>query len=116
LKLPNGSHAIVEIAKLREYCLNLQHPYGRHKARVFRSALGLDQSHAEELRQKLLDLAATADAVPSENDDQGQRYMIDFTLAGPSKMVPVRSCWIVLAREDFPRLTTCYVLKKKMKP
>ena len=37
MKLPNGDHAIVEIGKLLEYCLNSQHPRGRNKARVFAS-------------------------------------------------------------------------------
>ena len=32
---------IVDLAKLRDYCLNEEHPRGRHKARVFRSRLGL---------------------------------------------------------------------------
>ena len=51
MKLPNADQAIIDIAKLRDYCLNPQHPRGQHKARVFRSALGLDESNAEELRQ-----------------------------------------------------------------
>jgi len=41
VKLPNGEYAIVEIEKLRDYCLSLIHPHGRHKARVFASVLGL---------------------------------------------------------------------------
>lgn len=35
MKLPNGEGAIVELAKLRDYCLSQSHPRGRHKARVF---------------------------------------------------------------------------------
>ena len=45
---------VVEIAKLRDYCLSDTHPRGRHKARVFRSRLGLSASDAEWLRQSLL--------------------------------------------------------------
>jgi hypothetical protein len=37
MKLPNGEHAVVDSAKLREYCLNPHHARGRHKARVFAS-------------------------------------------------------------------------------
>jgi hypothetical protein len=40
MKLPNGEASIVEIEKLWDYCLNLDHPRGRHKARVFLSVLG----------------------------------------------------------------------------
>jgi hypothetical protein len=49
MKLPNGDHAIVEIRKLLEYCLNSQHPRGRNKARVFAS-FGIREADAEELR------------------------------------------------------------------
>ena len=35
MKLPNVARASVDIAKLRDYCLNSSHPEGRHKARVF---------------------------------------------------------------------------------
>lgn len=41
MRLPGGEHAVVEIKKLRGYCLNPLHPRGRHKARVFSSVLGL---------------------------------------------------------------------------
>jgi hypothetical protein len=40
MKLPNAAQALVDLAKLRDYCLNPAHPRGRHKARVFATALG----------------------------------------------------------------------------
>ena len=49
MKLPNGDRAIVDIAKLRDYCLNAGHPRGRHKARVFVAALGLTVADADGL-------------------------------------------------------------------
>lgn len=39
--LPHPEQAIVPIEKLTNYCLNSEHPYGKHKARVFKSALNL---------------------------------------------------------------------------
>src|ERR1700756_4648521 len=48
--LPNGDRAIVDIRKLADYCLNPSHPRGRHKARVFRQAAGLQQGDAAWLR------------------------------------------------------------------
>ena len=54
MKLPGAERAIVDIAKLRDYCLDPHHPRGRHKARVFASALGLTQADAEILREALL--------------------------------------------------------------
>jgi hypothetical protein len=41
MSLPNGERAIVEVAKLRDYCLSPTHPRGRHKARVFAASLGI---------------------------------------------------------------------------
>jgi hypothetical protein len=40
MNLPGGGDAIVDIAKLRDYCLDSRHPRGRHKARVFAATLG----------------------------------------------------------------------------
>jgi len=53
MKLPNGDRAVVDIEKLRGYCLNPRHPRGRNKARVFASA-GIAEADAEELRMALL--------------------------------------------------------------
>jgi hypothetical protein len=40
MKLPNAESAIIAIEKLRNYCLDPEHPRGKHKARVFSSVLG----------------------------------------------------------------------------
>lgn len=109
MKLPNGDQAIVDIVKLRDYCLSPIHPRGRHKARVFEAVLGLTADDAEQLRSALLQAALTEDATPSEQDAFGQRYVIDFRLSGPMGEALVRSARIVRADEDFPRLTSCYV-------
>ena len=112
MKLPNGDRAIVDIVKLRDYCLNPRHMYGRHKARVFRSMLGFDRSRAEELRHILMQVAASDDAQLGDEDDFGQRYVIDFPLDAAAGTATVRSCWIVLRDENVPRLTSCFVVTK----
>ena len=104
------ARAFVDIAKLRDYCLDSPHPEGRHKARVFRSALDLTEDDAEELRQSVLDQVAQAETVPGETDEYGSRYLVDFELTRGSKKARVRTTWIVRRNEDFPRLATCYVL------
>ncbi|MEH1788358.1 MAG: DUF6883 domain-containing protein [Nostoc sp.] len=45
MKLPNPECAIVEIDKIAGYCLNPEHPEGKHKARVFKSALAACRSN-----------------------------------------------------------------------
>jgi Domain of unknown function (DUF6883) len=109
MQLPNGDRAVVDLAKLRDYCLNPTHPRGRHKARVFASVLGLTADHAEELRVVLLAAAVSNDAVATDADDYGQRYEMDVRITGPAAEGWVRTGWIIRADEDFPRLTSCYV-------
>lgn len=110
MKLPNGERAIVPIEKLRDYCLNPTHRVGSHKAHVFESVLGLTAAHAEELRQRLLSVTQTRDAVLGMQNAYGQRYIVDFEMTTAVGTAVVRSTWIVLVGEDIPRLTSCYVL------
>jgi hypothetical protein len=110
MKLPNGHIAIVPIEKLRDYCLNSEHDVGSHKAYVFVSVLGLTKNEAEFLQQRLLDVAHFYEAVATKRDSYGQRYIIDFELTTHRGSAIVRSTWIILANENFPRLTSCYIL------
>jgi hypothetical protein len=99
-----------DLAKLRDYCLSESHPRGRHKARLFRSRLGLTFEHAETLRRALLDAARERDVRPAESDRYGQRYVLDFPMTTAAGQATIRSIWIVLADEDVLRLVTCFVL------
>ena len=100
----------MDLAQLRGYCLNAHHPRGRHKARVFAAALGLTEADASLLREALLKAAVECEATLGEKDDYGQRYMLDFQMNGPVSQALVRSNWTVLKGEDFPRLTSCFVV------
>jgi hypothetical protein len=110
MKLPNPEHAIVDLKKLRDYCLSSEHPRGRHKARMFAAILGLTAKDAEELQRALLSAAHTYEAFSIGGDDYGQRYAVDFPLDGLGGTAAIRSLWIVRDGENFPRLITCYVL------
>lgn len=114
MRLPNGENAIVDIRKLSDYCLNIDNPRGSHKARVFAEALGITAANADELRETLLEVARTTDAaILGETDIYGQRYTVDFELTNAVGSAPVRSGWIVLHGENIPRLTTCFVIKRR---
>jgi hypothetical protein len=110
MRLPNGDKAIIEIAKLREYCLSATHPRGKHKARVFQSALGISAEHAEELRDRLLAAASNEDAIIGDSDRYGIRYIIDSAMIRRGHSAVVRSCWIILNSDSVPRFVTCFVL------
>jgi hypothetical protein len=101
--------AVVDINKPRNYCLNRQHHRGRHKARVFAASLGTID-HADNLRQALFTAVRDHDAVATSGDHYGERYVIDCVLSGPAGKAWVRSSWIIRRGEDFPRLTSCYVM------
>ena len=102
---------IVDIAKLRDYCLSENHPRGRHKARIFRSRLGLSADHADVLRQALLDAARNKlDLLrPIGADEFGRRYALDFEISTTLGTAMLRSSWIVRTGQDVLRLVSCYV-------
>lgn len=110
MKLPNGERAVIDLRKLREYCLNAQHPRGQHKARVFERALGWTAVDAEAMQRRLQEAARSEDAVFLGADDYGQRYALHFEAQSKGRGVAVRSLWIVRHGEDFPRFASCYVL------
>ena len=109
MKLPNGERAIVDIRKLRDFCLNPQHPRGRNKARVF-AAVGIREAEAERLRAALLSAASAAEAQAGEASVYGERYTIDFDVEFAGRGARIRSSWIIRRGENLPRLTSCYVL------
>lgn len=71
---------------------------------------GIRQADADELRTAILSAASSAEARLGTANSYGQRYIVDFDLIRQSRTVRVRSTWIVRIGEDFPRLTSCYVL------
>jgi hypothetical protein len=118
MKLPNGQNAVVDIAKLRDYCLNPTHPKGKHKARTFLEKLGFTQSDAERLRQLILAGILLPDVVATEQEPTpfGRRFVVDFEIQRGDRIVLsralVRTAWIIKHDEDFPRLTTCFCLPR----
>ncbi len=108
--IPNADQAVVDIRKLRDYCLNPGHDEGKHKAYLFAKAFGLTAEDADELREALLQAVTTQDAKLGRLDAYGQRYTIDFLLEWRGKRAMVRSGWIIESGWDIPRLTTCFPL------
>jgi hypothetical protein len=108
--LPNGDMALLEIGKLRDYCLNAEHPRGKHKARLFRAALGFGREDAEELRGYLLAAAIAETATALHIDPWGQYWRIDAPVTRQERRALVRTLWIVRTSEAAPRFVTCWVL------
>ncbi|MBI3798310.1 MAG: hypothetical protein HY268_15270 [Deltaproteobacteria bacterium] len=110
MKLPNGGRADLG-TKLEDYTLNPLHRDGRNKARVFESVLGITLANADILRSALPDAATDSDQVEPRGDNGfGEVYVLRFPLTTTKSAAIVLSAWVVRHGEDFPRLTTCYIV------
>ena len=109
MKLPNGAQADLG-TKLEDYSLNLNHRQGRYKARVFASVLGITLGKVHLLRDAVL-AAAISEEVESRGDNGfGQAFVLRFPMTTSQGSATVLTAWIVRHGEDFPRLTTCYIV------
>ena len=110
MRLPNGEAAVIDVGKIRDYCLSREHPRGRHKALVFERVLGMTAEDSEELQNALRHAAVERDASIGGTVRYGARYIIDFELERGGRKAVVRSCWMVRNGEREPRFVTCFVL------
>jgi hypothetical protein len=108
--LPDAELAVLEIRKLSDYCLDPEHPRGRHKARVFKEALEIGKSDAQWLRLAILDGLKKHDCTPAGKDDFGARWRVDIALRRHARQIVLRTIWIKLNGENAPRFVTCWVL------
>jgi hypothetical protein len=109
-RLPNIEQAILEARKIEDYCLNPDHPRGRHKARVFRDALGIVRNDAEWLRKTLLESLHDSEAIELASDAFGSRWRVDMRIRRHGITIMVRTVWIVQTGEQVPHFVTCWVL------
>jgi len=109
VRLPRAEEAVIDPRKLVDYGLSETHPIGKHKAKVFASALGLTLSDAVFLESLILRAAIHEDARLTRADEYGSRYEVDFEATSTNRTARIRSVWIV---PNFgpPRLITCYIL------
>ncbi len=108
--IPNAGKAVIDPNKLTSYALNPLHPVGGDKARVFESALGYNQSNADQLIGKIQQGALTNPAVMGKADQFGQRFTVDMPITGPNgNTVVVRTGWVLDPGATIPRLATAYV-------
>ena len=110
MKLPNGERADLG-TKLEDYSLNPLHRHGQHKARVFESVLGITLANLGALRTALERAAATSEnAAQRGNTGFGDVYELRFPLTTRRGTATILSAWIIRNGEDFPRLTTCFIV------
>jgi hypothetical protein len=108
--LPNYSRAVILREKLEGYALNAQHPEGQHKARVFKSALGFEQTDWQLLEKAILDELPYNDAGQVNKGPWGDKYVVVLPITGLNgNTVNVITAWIIRPKTDYPSLITTYV-------
>lgn len=108
MKLPGSDQAIVDIAKLRDYCLNPNHLEGRHKARVFLSALGIASADSGWLAEAILAALPGAEAEVQSETLWGMLYRVDVEITRGHRCAKVRTGWLCTSQNT--KLVTCYVV------
>jgi filamentous hemagglutinin len=110
--LPGYDRAEVPRNKLEGYSLNPVHDKGKHKARVFQSALGFSQGDWQELKKRILDELPYYEAVPRGQGQWGIKYVVVLPVVGLNgNIVNVETVWIIRPGTDFPSLVTALVEK-----
>lgn len=106
--LPSAERAHIDPGKVRDYLLSVVHPVGRFKAVVFQ-ALGYKAEEWETLRDDLLVLARSAQAVPGQASIFGRKYELSGTLCGPNGREAKFTCvWLVPGDDEAPRFITAF--------
>jgi uncharacterized protein len=109
-RLPNAHRAVVDPEKLRDYVLSSDHEHGRHKARVFLSALGIDRDNWEYLREQIVAGLVAAEVSEVRTGRYGLRYSVPMLIDGLNGQThEVITGWIIEQEGAPPRLTTAYV-------
>lgn len=107
--LPFAEKAFIDDLKLVGYCLSETHITGKHKARVFKAALDITATDFWVLKNAIATATLLNEASFSGQNQQGDLYAMDFTMTHKNKTATIRTAWIVLFGESFPRLVSCYV-------
>jgi hypothetical protein len=108
MKLPNAEQAEISMQKLTSYCLNPEHPSGKHKARVFASILGITLENADVLRELIQTAAVTGEVVQQSTTQFGQQFKVDW-IVPDTDGIRLRTIWETTANNLYPRLITAFL-------
>lgn len=109
--LPNFEKAVIPIQKLDSYALNPQHPEGKHKARVFKSMLGIERRHASTLAELIRVGLSKAPAEPGQNSEYGDLWTTWHEVTGLNGQSAVITVAWMYKKEapQTPVLVSCYI-------
>ncbi|MBJ7900235.1 MAG: hypothetical protein GC158_10015 [Cyanobacteria bacterium RI_101] len=109
MKLPNGEFAIIPMEKLTDYCLNPNHSSGKHKARVFASALGITAENADDLRELIIQVAIEGEVIQQDSTEFGRLYKVDWEIPDPQNVIILRTLWEITDNQPNPRLVSAFI-------
>ena len=108
---PNSALAVIDLRKLRDNCLNPEHPRGCHKAAVFREVLGLTRDDAIWPCDAFLVAARAEEAVLVNQDVWGDPWRVDGKMTRHGRTVMVKSLWLVRTGDYLPRFVSGWILR-----
>lgn len=108
MKLPNGDQVEISMQKLISYCLDPEPPAGKHKARVFESALGIRAENANFLRELIQTAAVEGEIVQQETTAFGQVFKIDWIIQN-TNAIELRTIWEITTKNPNPRLISAFI-------
>jgi len=109
LRLPRAHEATIPTGKLVGYVLDPGHERGRHKARVFASALGIAAGDWRYLHDRILEALPTGVVRGTRITPFGVAYEVLVVIDGLNgRTAPVVTTWMV-EKDAAPRLTSAWV-------
>jgi hypothetical protein len=109
VRLPKAREARIPTDKLIGYALDLTHERGRHKARVFASALGITSADWRYLHDQILEALPVGEVRATRITPFGVGYEVVVMIDGLNGAThPVITTWIMDGDRP-PRLTSTWV-------
>lgn len=99
--------------KFTKYLLSPTSPVGKHKARLFKAALGYTMDNWENLLDNIFDNFDESKLIEIGTIGEGIKYNYTMNLTGPNGNTrPVKTTWILRSETNTYQLVTAIVLKE----
>ena len=112
--LPNYKNAIIPDEKFINYALDFTK--SPNKAEAFKSVLGYTKTNANKLIDEIYANIGFYEAISKGNNGYGELYEVILKLKGANgNYANVLTSWIVENGKNYPKLTSSYITKKKLR-
>ena len=108
MKLLDGNRAEISRQKLIGYCLNSNHSRGKHKAKVFASALGITADNVDDLYHLIQAAAIEGEVIQQNTTEFGQQFKVDWMIPNTNQ-IKLRTIWEINTTNSNPRLISAFI-------